>query len=110
MPATGDGGRPPPETSCERLFVPFCDTASLYLTLYTRAVPRFETHPGTAGTGVCVLNVVVPKTVIADVTTCSCATMPRYQPFFPARSAAVGFAFVRIGVKESRHIRLALQR
>ena len=49
--------------------------------LYTRAVPRFDVHPPTAGTtGVCVLNVVVPNTVMAEVTTCSWAFSCSFQP------------------------------
>ena len=55
-----------------------------------------------------VLNVVPPKTVMAEVTTCSCALSPRYHPFLLARSAATGSSLPVIPYSESRHMTLAL--
>ena len=72
MPATGEGGRPPPAIGSSRLLAPFAAAAFEKRTLYTRAVPRFDSQVATEGmVGVCVMKVVVPNTVIAEVTTCS---------------------------------------
>ena len=65
--------------------------------------------PATGTTGVCVLKVVVPNTVIAEVTTCSCGLSPRYQPFFPASAVGSGSSSSGISNRESRQITLEPQ-